>query len=198
MTASKRLRVKERIRNAFIYLFVIAAILPIVWLTGRYIEAFLLICAFLTLRYKFDTTYHHDKTHICLFITLSVACVSIPITLPINISILSGVFVAFAITYVAWLVQAYLNSQESNKRLRARNVELTERVRVADVYSMNEGGIRALCKSNFLDPIDEEIAVQRLIYRLKGQELYDKIGYSKAQMTRREKHIEQVLGVKLK
>lgn len=63
---------------------------------------------------------------------------------------------------------------------------------------MSEQELRTVCKENLFDAIDEEIVVQRLIYGRKGKELYDKIGYSKPQMIRREKRIEQKLNIKLK
>jgi hypothetical protein len=54
------------------------------------------------------------------------------------------------------------------------------------------------CKSFNFDEIDEEIVIQRLIYHLKGKDLYDKIGYSKPQMIRREQRIESILKIPLK
>lgn len=61
-----------------------------------------------------------------------------------------------------------------------------------------ENELRVYCKDKMLDEIDEEIIIQRLIYKLKGQALYDKIGYSKPQMIRRERKIEEKLNIKLK
>ena len=66
------------------------------------------------------------------------------------------------------------------------------------MYAMSEDELRHYCRSYNLDPIDEEIVIQRLIYHLKGQQLYDKIGYSKPQMIRREKLIQSKLNISLK
>lgn len=67
-----------------------------------------------------------------------------------------------------------------------------------NVYKLNEPDLREYCRSYNLDKIDEEIVVQRLIYHLRGTALYEKIGYSKPQMIRREKSIEAKLNIKLK
>lgn len=179
-------------------LLVVCAILLYAWIIDKCIEAVLLIITFVSLRYKFDTTYHSSNTFICIFITLGVAYLSIPIVLPINISILFGIPIAFIITYFAWMSQAYINSLTTKNHLESEIKDLRSQIYVKDIYTMNEVQLRQLCKSKFMDEIDEEIAVQRLVYKLKGGELYSKIGYSKAQMTRREKRIESILGIKLK
>ena len=75
---------------------------------------------------------------------------------------------------------------------------LLEERSVMRVYAMPEEELRAYCKAHNLDQIDTEIVVQRLIHHLKGKDLYEKIGYSKPQMIRREKAIESKLNIKLK
>lgn len=64
--------------------------------------------------------------------------------------------------------------------------------------SKTEAELREYCNSEGLDPIESEIVIQRLIYHLKGRELYDKIGYSKPQMIRKEHKIENILKISLK
>lgn len=109
-------------------------------------------------------------------------------------SLFGGLICGFAVNYTANLIASNIfREQEKQELERLRSDKYCR-----DVYSMSEEGLRAYCKEYNLDPIDEEIVVQRLIHHLKGQELYDKIGYSKPQMLRREKRIESKLNIKLK
>lgn len=107
---------------------------------------------------------------------------------------------------ICGLVTAYIGQYEAESKfirkdyayIEPRYNEFVQRQRSMDIYSMTEDELRTLCRSHLLDEIDEEIVVQRIIYHLKGKDLYDKIGYSKPQMIRREKRIESKLNIKLK
>lgn len=67
-----------------------------------------------------------------------------------------------------------------------------------NLYELTEDELQQYCYRKGLDEIDTQIVIQRIVYKLAGQTLYDKIGYSKSQMIRREKRIEQTLETKLK
>lgn len=88
-----------------IYVFVLLYVAFIAYLTDKYIEATFQICAFLFLRYKFDTTYHAPNTAICVFITLCVITLAIPNTPTSSISILGSVINAFVVSFISWLAQ---------------------------------------------------------------------------------------------
>jgi hypothetical protein len=120
------------------------------------------------------------------------------ITLPANLSYtcsgICGLLVAYGAQYIAHLKFI----KEDYEYIEPKYNDFVESKRSEDIYSMTEEELRLHCKRNFLDDIDEEIVIQRLIYKRKGQDLYNKIGYSKPQMIRREKRIEEKLNIKLK
>lgn len=129
-----------------------------------------------------------------MLLTNGIVVVFIPILLPMTNSLFGGLICGFAVNYIANLIASNIfREQEKQELERLRSDKYCR-----DVYSMSEEQLRAYCKEYSLDPIDEEIVIQRLIYHLKGQELYDKIGYSKPQMIRKEKRIEAKLNIKLK
>lgn len=118
----------------------------------------------------------------------------IPVTIPITTSLFGGLLSGFAINMLADLIASNIFSQSERKEL----ARLKEEGHKRNVYCMEEKELRSLCKSYGLDPINEEIVIQRIVHHLKGKDLYDKIGYSKPQMIRREKYIEEKLSIKLK
>ena len=129
-----------------------------------------------------------------MLLTNGIIVVFIPILLPITSSIFGGLLCGFAVNYIANLIASNIFRAKESKELEQFKADKY----CKDVYSMPEKDLRKYCKEYNLDLIDEEIVIQRLVYHLKGQELYDKIGYSKPQMIRREKRIETKLNIKLK
>lgn len=176
------------------YILVLLNLFVIAWVTDKFIEALCFAIAFCVFRYKVVNILHCSTTFRCMLLTNGIIFVFIPITLPLTSSLFGGLIAGFAVNYFANLIASNFFRQREKRELDRLQKEMDNRV----VYSMSENELRKFCKSNNLDSIDEEIVVQRLIYHLKGQELYDKIGYSKAQMLRKEKRIESKLSIKLK
>ena len=129
-----------------------------------------------------------------MLLTNGIVIVFIPIVLPITNSLFGGLIAGFVVNYFANLIASNIfREQEKQELERLRSDKYCR-----DVYSMSESELREYCREYNLGPIDEEIVVQRLVHHLKGQVLYDKIGYSKPQMIRKEKRIESKLNIKLK
>ena len=129
-----------------------------------------------------------------MLLTNSLVFISIPLALPLTSNLFGGLIVGFVVNCGADLVASNFFRQSEKKELDKLRTQLDNRT----VYSMTEEDLRSFCRSCNFDYIDEEIVVQRIIYHLKGKELYDKIGYSKPQMIRREKRIESKLNIQLK
>lgn len=129
-----------------------------------------------------------------MLLTNGVIIVFIPIILPISNSLFGGLLAGFVVNYTANLIASNIFREEEKKELEFLRSDKYLR----DVYSMEEAELRDYCREYNLDDIDEEIVIQRIVHHLKGKDLYDKIGYSKPQMIRREKRIESILNIKLK
>lgn len=176
------------------YLLVLSVLFVTAWITDKYLEAACFAVSYCLLRYQFTNILHCNTTPKCMLLTNGMIIVFIPIILPITNSLFGGLISGFAVNYIANLIASNIFREEEKKELELLRSDKYSR----NIYSMTESEIRDYCKEYNLDIIDEEIVVQRLIYHLKGQELYDKIGYSKPQMIRREKRIESKLNIKLK
>jgi hypothetical protein len=129
-----------------------------------------------------------------MLLTNGIVFVFIPITIPLTSSLFGGLLAGFVVNYGANLIASNIFREREKNELELLRKEKHDR----SIYRLNEPELREYCRSYNLDQIDEEIVVQRLVYHLKGKDLYDKIGYSKPQMIRREKSIEAKLNIKLK
>lgn len=194
MTALSKVKFKFQLQSLPQYLLVMATLVLTAWVTGKYLEAACFAISFCAFRYRFEDILHCDTTFKCMLLTNGIVLVFIPITIPLTHSLFGGLIAGFAVNYLASLIASNNFRKEEQRELS----KLREEKRCQNIYQMDESSLRTYCKSYSLDFIDEEIVIQRLIYHLKGQELYDKIGYSKPQMIRREKKIESKLNIRLK
>lgn len=189
-------KVKLRIHLKAIpqYILVLSVLSATAWITGKYLEAGCFAISYCWLRYLFTNILHCGTTFKCMLLTNSIIIIFVPIIIPITNSLFGGLISGFTVNYIANLIASNIFREQEKQELQRLRAEIYCR----NVYKMSEPDLRAYCKEHGLDSIDEEIVIQRLIYHLKGQELYDKIGYSKPQMIRQEKRIETKLNIKLK
>lgn len=190
------LRVKLRLHFQALpqYILVLTNLAITAWITDKYVEAVCFAVSFCALRYCFVNILHCSTTFKCMLLTNGIVFVFIPITIPLTNSLFGGLLAGFVVNYGANIIASNIFREEEKKEL----YELRKERFCRNVYSLSEADLRLYCRSYNLDQIDEEIVVQRLIYHRKGKDLYDKIGYSKPQMIRREKSIEAKLNIKLK
>ena len=175
------------------YLLVLTSLFVVAWFTGKYIEAVCFAVTFCALRYRFTDILHCKTTPQCILLTNGIVIVVTPLILPLTNSVFGGLFAGFFVNYFATLIASSIFRKSEQSELQV----LREQTRIHDIYSMDELSLRKFCKAYNLDTSNEEIVVQRLIYHRKGKDLYDKIGYSKPQMLRRERQIEKILNIKL-
>lgn len=62
-----------------------------------------------------------------------------------------------------------------------------------NIYAMSEQELYEHCRKQGLDDVDCKIAKIIVIDRLKGQELYNAIGYSESQAKRKRKYILKLI-----
>ena len=187
-----------KIYKTIIVSLIVTGILTIAFVFNLLIEGLLMMSCFLWSKRYYRYKYHCQSAFHCMLLSILVFSIGLRVTLPIGYSYMCcaicGLVIAYIFQYIAQT--KHLNYEyelivpEYNKLLEEKNTR--------NVYSMPEEELRLLCRKHLLDEIDEEIVVQRVIHRLKGKDLYSKIGYSKPQMIRREKRIEQKLNLKLK
>ena len=189
-----RVKLRTHLKALPQYILVLINLFITAWITGKYVEAVCFAVSFCALRYLFDNIFHCSTTFKCILLTNGIVFVFIPICIPLSTSLFGGLLAGFVVNYGANLIASSIFREREKSELELLRKEKHDR----SIYRLNEPELREYCHSYNLDQIDEEIVVQRLIYHLKGRDLYEKIGYSKPQMIRREKSIEAKLKIKLK
>lgn len=198
MRALTRVKIRFYTKSIPQYLLVLVVLCLTAWVTNKWVESISFAVSFLVLRYAFEDkytkTFHCQTTLKCMVLTNSIILVFIPITIPISQSVFGGVISAFGVNYITHLLSSSYARIAERQELQRLQQEKT----LVDIRSLSEPDLRLYCKAHGLDDIDTEIVVQRLIYHLRGNALYEKIGYSKPQMIRREHRIQEILGIPLK
>ena len=179
--------------------FGIVIILTIIaYYMNSIIELYIMLSSFLIVKQRYKYKFHCKSSLQCLLLSIGVFVLSLRITLPIGISYTCSGICGLVIAYIGQYEGESKFIREDYAYIEPRYNTLIEEQRKRSIYSMSEIDLRAYCRSFNFDIIDEEIVIQRLIYHLKGKELYNKIGYSKPQMIRREQRIEAILKIPLK
>lgn len=198
MRALTRVKIRFYAKAIPQYLLVLAVLGLTAWVTCKWVESISFAVSFLALRYAFRDEHtdalHCSTTLKCMLLTNGIVLVFIPITIPITNSVFGGILSAFGVNYIAHL----LSSSYARIAERQELQRLQQEKNLVDIRSLSEPDLRLYCKAHGLDGIGTEIVVQRLIHHLRGTSLYEKIGYSKPQMIRREHRIQETLGIPLK
>ena len=173
------LKIKLRIEKFFVYelwqhIIVISFISIFAWILNKPIEAVMFCITHLIIRPQFEKQYHCGTTALCLFTTLTIAMLGIYTTIPLSISLLSAIPVAIGVCWIGYIVQD--------------RVDLKFKLK-PNLKMISENEFISYCKLKGLD--NYEIRIAKLIIRddLKGEGLYNTIGYSKRQAIRIRKKI---------
>lgn len=149
----------------------------------------MLCIAHTCVRSAFDKQFHFRKipyaTAYCLSLTLAIIWFAIPTTLPLAISLLSSIPIAFVICFIGFVVQDRLDLKVEVKRLDTYATELVRTLTHKDIYTMNEDELYEHCRNCGLDEEDCKIAYFVVIERLQGRELYDALPYGEATIKRK-------------
>lgn len=118
-----KLKILFHLKGLPIYILVLFCIIPCVYFTGKYIEAFFEIISLICLRYKFGKTYHCDKTSKCISLTLTIAYVAIPQILPLRLSLFSSIIIGFFVAYISWFVQEFIDNKKKISNLDKKEIK---------------------------------------------------------------------------
>lgn len=180
------------------FLGIVAILTDIAYCMNSIVELYIMLISFLIAKQRYKYKFHCKSSLQCLILSVGVFVIALRVTLPLGTSYICSGICGLVIAYVGQYAGESKFIREDYAYIEPRYDALIEEQRKQDVYSLSEDDLRKYCKSFNFDEIDEEIVVQRLIYHLKGKDLYDKIGYSKPQMIRREQRIESILKIPLK
>lgn len=180
------------------FLGIVAILTGIAYCMNSVVELYTMLISFLIAKQRYKYKFHCKSSLQCLLLSVGVFVIALRVTLPLGTSYICSGICGLVIAYVGQYAGESKFIREDYAYIEPRYNALIEEQRKQDVYSLSEDDLRKYCKSFNFDEIDEEIVIQRLIYHLKGKDLYDKIGYSKPQMIRREQRIESILKIPLK
>lgn len=180
------------------FLGIVAILTGIAYCMNSVVELYTMLISFLITKQRYKYKFHCKSSLQCLLLSVGVFVIALRVTLPLGTSYICSGICGLVIAYVGQYAGESKFIREDYAYIEPRYNDLIEEQRKQDVYSLSEDDLRKYCKSFNFDEIDEEIVIQRLIYHLKGKDLYDKIGYSKPQMIRREQRIESILKIPLK
>lgn len=171
-----RVNLRLHLKALPLYIIVLSCLFFIAWITHKYIEAFCFSLSFLSLRYKFDTTYHCDTTLKCMVLTISLIFICIPIVLFINLSLISSIFVAFIVTYGSYIVADRLLKIIDNNIKKELILDLQETTSVTrktfDLSTCTEEELLSECRRKGLSTRDTRIAVMSIIKKYKTREIF--------------------------
>ena len=140
-----RLKIKRFFKEQlWVHLIVFGSIFACSWLFGKYIEGILFCICHTSIRVTFDKQFHFNKTALCLLLTLSIIWFSIPITLPLHISLLSCIPVSFLISFFGYLAQDRVDLlvyKRNNENFNLENCTEEQLVRVCKLLHYKQDKI---------------------------------------------------------
>lgn len=137
-------------------LLVVAIILFCAWIFEKYFEAICFCIAHIVIRRNFELQYHSNATSICLLITTFVIFFGIILCIPISLSLLSSIPIAFLVCLIGYLVQ-YKIEKEKPKIFNANYCTETELIN--------------RCKELNFSEENTKLAVLFFIKKLKHREI---------------------------
>lgn len=120
----KKKKFKDFIRKQlWQHILVVAFICFCAWLFNKYYEAVMFCIAHVVIRKDFAKQYHSKSRYICMSITLSVIFFGIMWCMPVKVSLLSSIFVAFVICLAGYLIQDRIDLLIYKKKTMSFNLK---------------------------------------------------------------------------
>lgn len=136
----------------------------------RLLEAVVLLCIFAFIRTAFYKTFHFiNNDWLCFGFSCIMFNIAIPNTIPFSISLFGCVITSFIIGYVSFKIQDYLDMKCGKERT---------------LFELPKDELLSFMHNSTLS-LEEKDAIQyKVIDKLKGDEFYRAMGYSKRQSLR--------------
>lgn len=187
-----------KIYKYFIFSLTLCIYLLFAWFISMMFKAVVLILCFLISKEFYRYKYHANSALVCLFLSTCVFAVSLRLCVPVGISYTLCGVIGLAVAYLGQYMARLKHIEKDYCYIEPRYEELRKEAIRREIFAMDEASLKQFCKELGMDDVDQEITILRVIYHYRGQDLYNKVSYSKQQVLRREKRIEQMLGVRLK
>jgi DNA-binding CsgD family transcriptional regulator len=148
--------------------------------------------AHVCIRNAFDKQFHFHKTAYCLSLTLAIIWFAIPSTLPVSLSLLSSIPIAFGICFVGFIVQDRLDAHKETSYLEAKLNSILlelEKYKNIDLFNMSEDDLRQYAASQGLSENQIDILCMKVYQHLKISEICRYANYGRTTV---KYHLEQI------
>ena len=162
----KLLRAKIRARDfitdeLWVYIIVIGSISLCSWFTQCWIEGIMFCIAHIYIRKVFNKQFHFYKTGYCLILTLGIIWLCIPISLPVNLSLLSSIPIAFGICLLGWVVQDWIDNNEMFH------------VKQLDIKHLTKEQVIDICNELEYKKDKQDLAIMFFVEKLSNKEVWN-------------------------
>lgn len=148
---------------------VTAFIFGCAWIFDKYAEAIMFCISHFVIRMIFDKQYHCGTTALCLTLTLTIAFFGIMYTLPVCLSLLSAIPICWLISWIGYVAQDRIDIKVKGEK---------------NVFNITKSTLLAIMENSTLS-LEEKDAIQyKVIEKMKGNQFYRAMGYSKRQSIR--------------
>lgn len=165
-----KLKLEILCRQLVSYVPFVVYCLLVGYFSNRLLEAVVLLCVFSFIRTAFYKTFHFvNNDWLCFGFSCIMFNISIPNTIPFSISLFGCVITSFVIGFVSFKIQDYLD---------------LKCVKEKTLFDLPKDELLLLINNSTLS-LEEKDAIQyKVIDKLKGDEFYRAMGYSKRQSLR--------------
>lgn len=200
MKAKTKLKLKLYLRVLPVYVAHILSMAVCSAIHGKYAEAVIFLVSELSLRYKFEKTYHCKTAGLCFYFTTAVIWLCIPRVMPINISYLSGVLVGLCVAFVSYHIQCHIDNvnllKEKDKQLDAL-IWRIKKYSSIDIYKMSEDELRTYATSKGLPEIMIDTLILKVLHNYRWVDIMTERNYSKTAIRYHKAQIIEKLDIKL-
>lgn len=150
------------------------------------------------IRMNFDRQLHFHSKAYCACLTLAIIWFSIPITLPITVSLLSSIPIAFVICYLGYLIADRIDLQKQNKSLEHEITAIIDELnkyKQIDIYKMSQEELRQYGASQHLSEVQIDILCMRVFEHLKISEMCKYANYGRTTIKYHLGQIKQKLNL---
>lgn len=185
---NKVLLIRFRLFQITINTVILIAVFSFAILLEKLLECVIILLSYFLLRYKFGKTFHSSNMWVCVALSILMCWAMIAVTLPISVSILSGVVVAIIDCYLLYRVRDYLD-------MRDQIMELTK-PKLFNVDTCTEAELLERCKDLHLSQENADLAIEFFIRKTKQSVIADRLCIDEKSVTMRKQRLKQKLNNK--
>lgn len=152
------------------------------YFNDKLLETAFLFGCYIMLRFLTPKTFHSNNFYRCIFWSIVMFNLAIPMTLPLSISLFASVVMGYVISLVLYYIQDYIDLKIEDKKRKMFNIKTS-----------TEDELIARCISKCFNQQDIEQCVIIFKSGLKGDALYKKLCYCERQVKNLRKKYKKLL-----